>query len=828
LGGWLIFLFDANDYFTIDKSSNSREGKIMHSLQAYFKISVSHSWRSFRMVWLMVASVLAGFAQNTLAQHVANPFVGAKQYINPDYATKINSVIAQTSDATLVSQMKTVQSYPTAVWLDSMKSIAGGAANDGRLSLAQHINAALQQQAGGSQPIVLTLVIYDLPDRDCAALASNGEISIAANPPTQPLSGIDTYKQNYITPIVNTLQAYSTNPLIRFVLVVEADSIPNLVTNTAGATSIPSCVAAQTSRVYVDGIAYAITQFHQLQNVYQYLDVGQSAWLGWPSNFSPAITLYHDLVSATQSGLSTIDGFISNTANYADAREPFMSATQQVGSGQVYSANFFQYNPYIDEGSYEAALYAAFVNAGFPASIGILMDTSRNGWGGANRPSGASTSTDLNTFVDATRIDRRNHRGQWCNQSGAGMGVPPMANPPGFFPQLQAFVWIKPPGESDGTYATSTGYVGGNADENCNPAHHNALAGNTLTGAMPNAPSAGVFFPAQFIQLIRGAYPAIPASSGGGGTPGFTLAPAVSSLSVVRGNSTADGISVGRLGGFTGAVTLSVAGLPSGVTAVFGTNPTSGDSVLTLSASSSAAAGKSTLTITGNSGTLSATTTLSLTVGVAQTPAFTLGASPPSVSLTQGGSTTDTVRVTGAGGFSGNVTLSATGLPSGVTASFSPNPTAGASLVTFTAGSNAVAGTSTVTINGTSGTLASSTPLSLTVNSANTGGFACHVGYSVSSQWPGGFGASLSIANTGTTALSSWKLSWSFANGQTVTQLWNGNVTQSGSQVAVTSLSYNGSIPPGSTYSGVGFNGSWNSTINAVPTSFAVNGTPCR
>ncbi|MEO5689562.1 MAG: glycoside hydrolase family 6 protein, partial [Burkholderiaceae bacterium] len=580
----------------------------MHSLKVWLAARLRHSQSSQHNVWLMVAALFAVLAPNAFAQHVANPFVGATQYVNPDYATKINSVIAQTTDVTLISQMKTVQGYPTAVWLDSMKAITGGSANDGRLSLAQHINAALQQQGGGSQPIVLTLVIYDLPDRDCAALASNGEISIAANPPAQPLSGIDTYKQNYITPIVNTLQSYATNPRIRFVLVVESDSIPNLITNGAGATPIPNCVAAQSSGVYVAGITYAITRFHTLQNVYQYLDIGQSAWLGWPTNFAPAVSLYHDLVAATPSGLSTIDGFISNTANYAPAKEPFMTATEQLGSGQVESADFYQYDPYIDEGSYEAAAYTAFVNAGFPAAIGILMDTSRNGWGGASRPTVASSSTDLNTFVNATRIDRRNHRGQWCNQSGAGMGIPPTTNPPGFFPQLQAFVWIKPPGESDGTYVTSTAYVSGNADENCNPAHHNALAGSTLTGALPNAPAAGVFFPAQFTQLIRDAYPAIPTS--GGGAPSFTLATAASSLSVVRGDSSTDSITVGPLGGFTGNVTLAISGLPSGVTAVFGTNPTRGGSVLTLNASASAATGTSTLTIVGTSGTLSASTTV--------------------------------------------------------------------------------------------------------------------------------------------------------------------------------------------------------------------------
>ena len=107
-------------------------------------------------------------------------------------------------------------------------------------------------------------------------------------------------------------------------------------------------------------------------------------------------------------------------------------------------------------------------------------------------------------------------------------------------------------------------------------------------------------------------------------------------------------------------------------------------------------------------------------------------------------------------------------------------------------------------------------------------GFACHVTYTVSSQWPGGFGAAITINNTGTTAITSWALTWTFANGQTVTQLWNGNATQSGASVSVTNESYNGSIAPGGSYSGMGFNGTWNSTINAVPTSFAVNGVACQ
>src|SRR5215472_1929299 len=105
---------------------------------------------------------------------------------------------------------------------------------------------------------------------------------------------------------------------------------------------------------------------------------------------------------------------------------------------------------------------------------------------------------------------------------------------------------------------------------------------------------------------------------------------------------------------------------------------------------------------------------------------------------------------------------------------------------------------------------------------------ACKVSYSISNQCSGGFGAALSISNTGTTAWTSWSLTWSFANGQTVTQIWNGNVTQTGANVTVTNMSYNGSIAAGGSYTGMGFNGSWNNVTNAIPTNFAINGTACN
>jgi subtilase family serine protease len=211
----------------------------------------------------------------------------------------------------------------------------------------------------------------------------------------------------------------------------------------------------------------------------------------------------------------------------------------------------------------------------------------------------------------------------------------------------------------------------------------------------------------------------------GSATPSFTLSDSPTSLSITQGGSGTSTITVTDVGGFTGSVTLAASGLPSGVTAAFGTNPTTGTSVLTLTASSTATTGTSTVTITGTSGSLTATTTLSLTVTATASPNFTIAASPTSVTVTQGNSGTSTITITSTGGFSSATTLSATGLPSGVTAAFSTNPVtppangSATSTLTLTASASATVGAATVTITGTSGSLTHSTTIALTVNSSS-------------------------------------------------------------------------------------------------------------
>lgn len=100
----------------------------------------------------------------------------------------------------------------------------------------------------------------------------------------------------------------------------------------------------------------------------------------------------------------------------------------------------------------------------------------------------------------------------------------------------------------------------------------------------------------------------------------------------------------------------------------------------------------------------------------------------------------------------------------------------------------------------------------------------CSVKYTVSSQWSGGFGAAVDVTNLGD-PITSWSLVFTFPAGQTITQLWNGSVTQSGSTVTVRNAAWNGAVATNGTAS-FGFNGSWTGS-NPVPASFALNGVTC-
>ena len=110
-------------------------------------------------------------------------------------------------------------------------------------------------------------------------------------------------------------------------------------------------------------------------------------------------------------------------------------------------------------------------------------------------------------------------------------------------------------------------------------------------------------------------------------------------------------------------------------------------------------AGTYTLTLTGTSGSLSHSTTVTLVVN----SDFSLTAAPASRTITHGQSTTYTITIAALNSFTGSVTFSLSGLPSGSTASFSPNPAATSSVLTVNTSGGTPRGTYTLTVSGTGG-----------------------------------------------------------------------------------------------------------------------------
>ena len=204
------------------------------------------------------------------------------------------------------------------------------------------------------------------------------------------------------------------------------------------------------------------------------------------------------------------------------------------------------------------------------------------------------------------------------------------------------------------------------------------------------------------------------------------------------------------------------------------------------------------------------------------------------ITVTSGGSSSgggNTVSVTNPGSQSGTVgtavnkqisasdsggaslTYSASSLPPGLSISSSGDIT----------GTPTTAGSYNVTVTARDSTGATgSTTFNWSISSSGGGGGGgsgtCSVSYSTTNSWTGGFTANVTIKNTGTSALSTWKAGWTYPGDQKLTSDYNGSYTQSGEAVTLTPASYNGSIAVGASIT-VGVQGTWTSNDTA-PTSF--------
>jgi uncharacterized protein (TIGR03437 family) len=198
-------------------------------------------------------------------------------------------------------------------------------------------------------------------------------------------------------------------------------------------------------------------------------------------------------------------------------------------------------------------------------------------------------------------------------------------------------------------------------------------------------------------------------------SPGFGISALPYQINALQGSSAVTTISVSPYGAFSNAVSLTLTGLPAGVTASFSPSSTATTTMLTLNVAASVPARAYVGTVEASSGSMNQTTAIVLNVTAPVTPDFTISASPSIVNVLPGQAVQSTIAIRPAGTFSNPVTLSATGVPKGVTASFSPATASGSSTLILSASNQAGPGTYTIGISASSGNLKHSSTLGLLV-----------------------------------------------------------------------------------------------------------------
>ncbi|KAI4841612.1 glycoside hydrolase [Aureobasidium sp. EXF-8845] len=380
---------------------------------------------------LITSRTATGTSPTTSAAAASNAagniFAGRQIYANPYYASEVAAAIPALPSS-LRAKASAVAKIGTFVWLDTAAKVP---------TVETYLADIEKQNAAGAKPeIIGAFVVYDLPNRDCAALSSNGELTVAND-------GLTKYKA-YIDSIAAIIKKHSTT---KVALIIEPDSLGNLVTN----SNVAKCQEAHDA--YISGVEYAIKTLN-FDNVAMYLDGGHGGWLGWPANIGPAADLFASIYTAAGKPKS-LRGIATDVSNY----NAYQLAT---------APSYTQSNPNFDEQRYVNALAPLLTAQGFPAHF--IIDQGR---------SGVQPTSQL-------------QQGDWCNVINTGFGTRPTTNTGDAL--VDAIVWVKPGGESDGTSDSSS-------------ARYDAHCG--YADALKPAPEAGTWFQAYFEQLLKNANPTL-------------------------------------------------------------------------------------------------------------------------------------------------------------------------------------------------------------------------------------------------------------------------------------------------------------------------------
>lgn len=443
------------------------------------------------------------------------------------------------ADARLIASM---ESIPQAVWLTGETSAQAAAGASGALQADRQVERQVRDARHGAwrQHAVPVLVIYNIPGRDCSQYSAGGAPSDAA------------YRQ-WIDSLARGLRTGKA------VIILEPDALANLPSDCGAAyqTAHPEITDATREA----DVAYAVGVLEKDPSASVYLDAGHSAW-------QSVGTIAQSLLAA---GVQQAQGFFLDVSNYQYATNNVLYGTwvsdciaygtvvnpddtnlsgdcpnQYWNGGPATNWNGTALSPFglWSETAADLDLDTAGIDSRYASMLGsvsasthFVIDTSRNGRGPNSMQAYSVAPYDQpsdplvamtqgpymwNEYVPAGIIATLKG-GNWCNPPDSGTGTLPTANTAKVSPLLDAYLWVKTPGQSDGQ-CDAAGGVRAWDDSSDSP----SIAGwpassppsstyqtfdplwSLQTNSVFTDPAAGAWFPQQALQLARDANPALP------------------------------------------------------------------------------------------------------------------------------------------------------------------------------------------------------------------------------------------------------------------------------------------------------------------------------
>jgi endoglucanase len=401
---------------------------------------------------------------------------GTRLFVPPPSAGAPQQILqlALSGDLKDAARITEMEAIPRAVWFTS-----GTPAQVEQQVRATMVEAAVEQA-------VPVLVAYDIPGRDCAQYSAGGALDQA----------------DYQAWISGFAQGIGQ---ARAVVILEPDALGNLPSDCGG----PSATYPFTDAERIAELQYAVGALESDPGVSVYLDGTHSAW-------QSVGTITQRLLEAD---VQEAQGFYLNVSNYQPTAELLDYGTwiSDCIAMVTDTSNAFYNNPSACASQYYPATQSDFSTWGLTtawyaqnmgnavATTHFVVDTSRNGDGPNNMAAYASAPYDQPASVISTLAS-----GNWCNPPDSGLGLRPTASTG--VPLLDAYLWVKTPGQSDGQCDSAGGVRAWDYTDYSQPGWPTTASAQSLFDPLwgTDDPAAGDWFGQQALQLVQLASPQLP------------------------------------------------------------------------------------------------------------------------------------------------------------------------------------------------------------------------------------------------------------------------------------------------------------------------------